>query len=61
MNGNQEARLRVSVKKIACDLVRLQRDAADAGLYATMHAINDASKKLGWEAAGRIEKTRRGK
>ena len=51
-----ETNLKRDVMAIAADLVDLQRKAADAGLYETMHAINDASKKLGWEAARLIEK-----
>ena len=56
MKANSETDLRRDTLALASELVTLQRKAADAGLYETMHAINDASKKLGWEAARLIER-----
>ncbi|OHD92799.1 MAG: hypothetical protein A2W83_03070 [Sulfuricurvum sp. RIFCSPLOWO2_12_43_5] len=51
-----DAKLRMLTREIARDLVRLQGQAADVGLYVTMNALNDAAKKLGWEVAGKITK-----
>lgn len=46
--------LRLAVQTIASDLVVMQRKCADLGLLATMHVLNDASRKLGWEAAEKL-------
>lgn len=42
-------------QKVAVALAALQRETADAGMLRTMHALNEASRILGWEAAGMIE------
>lgn len=36
--------------------IQLEADLAKAGLFETMHAVNVAKKKLGWEIARMIEK-----
>lgn len=37
-------------------LVNLQRKLSDAGLFLTMHKVNEASQQLGWEAAEILKK-----
>lgn len=46
-------------QKIAIALVALQREAADAGMFRTMHAMNRASQVLGWEAASMLVKQKK--
>jgi hypothetical protein len=48
-------------QKIAIALAALQREAADAGMFRSMHAINKASQVLGWEAARLLQKQHRTK
>lgn len=47
--------------KLILDLQRLQKDAADIGLFETMHAINKAMNICGWELVRKLEKNRGGK
>lgn len=37
-------------------MVEMQRRLADAGLYATMQAVNKASQELGWETVRQLKK-----
>jgi len=45
-----------AVQKASVQLVVLQRELHDAGLHATAQKVNEASKKLGWEAAEKLTK-----
>ena len=43
------------VREVSMQMVETQRRLHDVGLHATAAAVNEASKKLGWEAAEKIE------
>ena len=48
----QEVRkAREAAHKLSADLVAMQKELFDAGLFATARAVNEASNKLGWEVA----------
>lgn len=42
------------VREASVMLVNLQRDLHDFGLHATAQKVNEASQKLGWEAADKM-------
>lgn len=46
------------VAEIAAQMVRMQRQLFDAGLLETARAVNEASRKLGWEQASLLERQR---
>ncbi len=48
-----------TVREVSVAIVEIERKLHNAGLHATAHKVNEATKKLGWEAAERIEKIRR--
>jgi hypothetical protein len=61
MTKDQEAKqaeweLREAVRRLAHDLVTMQRRCFEEGFIKTAHALNKASGELGWEAAEWIEK-----
>lgn len=43
-------------RSTAAAFVRIERQLHDAGLHATARKVNEASQKLGWEAAEKLEK-----
>ena len=53
-----ERRVRETVDVASGLLVALQRELFDTGLLETAHAVNEASKKLGWEAERLLLKAR---
>lgn len=44
------------VRKASVRLVDLQRDLHEVGLHATARLVNEASQKLGWEAADKMRR-----
>lgn len=43
-------------RSTAAAFVRIQRQLHDVGLHATASKVNEASQKLGWEAAEKMER-----
>ena len=57
--SNNEAReksFRTAVHTIAVQINDLEQRCADEQLLETMHALNEAKNKLGWEAARKYER-----
>jgi hypothetical protein len=56
MTQGEQALIYQTVRTIAPQLVALQRALFDAGLLETARSVNEASQKLGWEAARKVTK-----
>lgn len=45
-----------TVRSQSVAMIEMQRKLSAAGLYETMHAVNKASQKLGWEVVEQLKR-----